>query len=241
MQYLMVISLLGTASFAAFAQEAAAPPDDESPADQAAPPEGDVPDAPTESAPSAADDATPPPADTAALSDATETTETAAPLPQAAAPTAQVRQPKKLNPVHGHAPPDGYYEVLKPHRGLLISGAVITGLSYGFALMVAGASKEAHFLTIPLAGPMIWGFRMKKKSCGPISDLFDNDCEDGHPAYAYYGIMWSVVQTTGVALRVASAFVKKKMWLRQDVARVKMHFQPVVGAGTGGLVLSGLF
>jgi len=144
------------------------------------------------------------------------------------------KKPKKLHAVSGKTPPEGYVEVEQRRRKMIIAGSSIFGGVYGFCLLLAG---EDNRLIIPFAGPIIAGFSYKS------SLPKNNDDHDNPEVYArMWGILGSVAQVTGVTLFIMGLASKKKVWLRQDLAGLKIQFAPtVVGKKSPGLGVVGTF
>jgi len=149
--------------------------------------------------------------------------------------------PKKLRPIQGMTPPVGYVEVNQPRKGLVVGGSVLFGVSYGMGLILAGVDDTTRVLAIPIAGPMVWGFQESDRNHDNPDDMYDTENEN---APAYYGIMWSVAEITGLTLLIVGVAAKKKSWLRWDIASLDMdvNVMPVMTAsGAGSVAMWGSF
>lgn len=140
--------------------------------------------------------------------------------------------PPKLRYQAGEPIPPGYHMVERPLTGLIVTGAVTFGVTYGFT---AGVAILANFLShivwdedaddkwlalgIPVAGPLIF--------CA----------SDGHVEPLL--ILDSAAQATGVALIVIGASTKSRTLVLDRPALGAVAPMPV--AGGSGLMLSGTF
>jgi len=137
------------------------------------------------------------------------------------------RLPKKLRPVEGQAPPEGYVEIQGRKRGLIIAGSVLFGTTYLASVI---ASVADRMLLIPLAGPMIAGYGTE-----------DPDDEVVYAA-RLFGTLGTIAQVTGVTLFILGMAQKRTVWLRQDIAGVKFQVTPVlVGRNEPGIGFFGTF
>lgn len=144
------------------------------------------------------------------------------------------KQPKKLNIVEGQAPPPGYVEVERGRRGLIIAGSTVFGGVYLACVMLSPIDRN---LLIPVIGPIIAGY-------SDDDEYYSGEEweEDDRYAERLYGTLGSLAQVTGVALFIAGMASKKKIWLRQDIAGVKMQLHPtMIGRNEPGLGISGTF
>jgi len=160
----------------------------------------------------------------------------------AAESTMELRKlPRKLNPIEGQAPPLGYVEVEKRRKGLIISGSVVFGAIYLGCLI--GSTAGDRMLAIPLVGPMIAGFNgLDSRDEDFEYDYERREYEDAEYAAKLFGTLGTVAQATGIALFIAGMATKKKIWLRQDIAGVKLLLTPtLVGNNGPGLGVSGTF
>lgn len=152
------------------------------------------------------------------------------------------KMPKRLPYREGMLPPDGYVEVRKARKGMVISGATIFGGFYALCAMISLADTESidgdpnsirdgiRYMSIPLFGPMIWGFGV------------DDTDPDVRFRARFSGMLLSMAQITGVTLFIVGLTAKKTMWLREDIAGVSFSITPtLLGQQQPGLSIIGTF
>lgn len=167
------------------------------------------------------------------------------PTPQATPPQNTIaelrKKPRRLRPIEGEQPPLGYVEIEKRKKGLIISGSVVFGSVYLGCLIASTAGDR--MLAIPLAGPMIAGYNGPEHvSSDYDSDYEKREYEDAKYAARLFGTLGTLAQATGIALFIAGMASKKKVWLRQDLAGIKMQMMPtVVGSNGPGFGMVGTF
>jgi hypothetical protein len=143
------------------------------------------------------------------------------------------KKPRRLRYVEGEEPPEGYVEVEQRRKGLIIGGAATFG---GVWLACMILSSINTMLAIPVVGPMMAGFSYKADS--DSIELSD----DPEFTARMWGTLGTLVQTTGIVLFIIGMSAKKKVWLRQDIAGLSIHFSPtVVGDNEPGLGIVGTF
>ncbi len=149
-------------------------------------------------------------------------------------------KPKKLRYVEGEDPPEGYVEVEKRRRALVISGAALFGGTYLFCVLLSEANIK---LAIPILGPMIAGFGYEHDQGDDSYPSYDSsDDSDREATMRLYGTFGTLAQTAGVVLFIVGLASKKKIWLRQDIAGLSIQFTPtLVGENGTGLGVAGTF
>jgi hypothetical protein len=142
----------------------------------------------------------------------------------------QVGVPAPAPPyVEGQAIPRGYHVEEHGHHGVVVTGAVLLGLSYGFTAAVGlagdvisgafgGRGNEGDVLLIPIVGP----FAMMAEEHEVNGAL----------------MLSGLTQLGGVALIGAGATTSKV--LARDSFAIRMA-APLPAQGGGGLVLGGTF
>lgn len=142
--------------------------------------------------------------------------------------------PRRLRTIEGQMPPVGYVEVYKKRKGLVIAGSTVFGAVYLASILASVADRT---LLVPIAGPMIAGFRHKKDP-----HLSDSEAKDDIYAVRLVGTLGTIAQTAGVTMFIIGMASKKKMWLRQDVAGVKLQLAPtLIGNNSPSLGIYGTF
>lgn len=145
------------------------------------------------------------------------------------------RLPRKLRPIEGQTPPPGYVEVDRRKKGLIIGGSVLFGSVY---LACVIASVADRMLLIPLVGPMIAGYSDRDSRGDDLYDISEEEKYTGR----LFGTLGTLAQVTGLTLFIFGMAQKSKIWLRQDIAGLKIQVTPtLVGFGDPGIGLSGTF
>lgn len=133
--------------------------------------------------------------------------------------------PKRMPYEEGDPVPAGYHVATRNRTGLLIAGGIVFGIFYGFTALGASNSTEpsTQWLYLPVAGPVIYGNTL-----------------DGEFAGVARFFLWvdALAQAGGAAMLIAG-FIPKTELVRNDYATV--HLTPVLGKGTTGLALTGMF
>lgn len=140
------------------------------------------------------------------------------------------RAPRRRQPAarlpwsEGDPVPAGYMVKTRPRVGLLVSGAVLFGVSYLPSLGIAATVDEDDEL-LPLAIPI----------AGPFVTMGTADAEDS-------GLFWlavdGVMQTTGATLFIAS-FVAEQSYLRRVADAPSTT--PSLAVGPGSVAVRGAF
>ncbi len=137
-------------------------------------------------------------------------------------------------------PPAGYVRRKRIRKNLVTGGAITAGTLWvasivGAAAGAATGTEGTAVLTIPVVGPVIGFWTIKKKRA-------PNDIDAG----AYGGIAYVALlgldaagQATGVALLIAGLAAKKSEFVRSNLAEIEVL--PILGPGRTGLTLRGHF
>jgi hypothetical protein len=126
--------------------------------------------------------------------------------------------PRRLSYEDDQPIPDGYRLRSGPHKGLLITGAIMGGAAYGFSVMGAvdtGFEDNAGYLLIPLAGPwlMLAAGNDPPKPC-PTNET----CPTGNPSYKSLAVgAAGVLQAVGAVLFITGITTERRYLERKDV------------------------
>ena len=110
---------------------------------------------------------------------------------------------------------DGYHLEERYRNGVLIPGAVITGMFYGLALLTAISGESEEALAVPLAGPFI--------------QMADESDSDTRFLLAFDGM----AQIAGTTLLTIALTHRKKWLVRNDAASLVVAPAPTGGKGIG--------
>lgn len=136
------------------------------------------------------------------------------------------RRPKRLPPTPGGRPPEGYVEAESNLRGVWIGGVSMLSAGYFVTILGGGIAdavedhddgKYLWYGLIPVAGPFVIAGHEEIQSGGKA--VF---------------ILLGAVQAAGLGMTIGGLATKKKVWLRDDVAR---PWDPELrlGAGSAGV------
>jgi hypothetical protein len=169
--------------------------------------------------------------------------------PSAPPPGWYYQQPPATLPYRKDEPiPPGYRLEKRPRTGLIIAGAVVTGVPYFIGLSIASAAKfdnATGFLAIPAIGPWLTLAARDNSSCydrvtgsGTISSS-DVYCPADAGVVTLL-VMDALIQTTGAILFVIGVASDRELLVRQDVAKLRLTPLRFNGGGHG-LGLRGTF
>jgi hypothetical protein len=137
-------------------------------------------------------------------------------------------RPRELRYDEDRGPVPGYHVEERRHRGLLIAGALIFGISYGVSALVGAtglAEGEDGFpvapLLIPLAGPVV---------------TIGTAAEEAEQGYALGGL--AVVQAAGAALFAAGLAANRRVLVRDAPSADTGWDRPRFGLRPGGAQLT---
>jgi hypothetical protein len=161
------------------------------------------------------------------------------------APGYYYQQPPANLPYHPGEPiPPGYRHEKRPRTGLIIAGAVVTGVPYILGLSIASASKYSNaggYLAIPAIGPWITLAVRDDHSCIDYSSYSGTVYANGSCAedvvVKTFLVMDALIQTTGAILFVIGVSSDRDVVIRQDLAKLHLaplHFNHGYGLGVSG-------
>lgn len=136
--------------------------------------------------------------------------------------------------------PPGYHLVKRHKKGLIIAGAIVTGVPWVFGVMGAVGSdfnNNSGLLLIPVIGPwaMLASEGARDKSC-TVNDPF---CDGSKAALRSTLVLDGIVQAAGATMFIAGAFFPSTRLVRKDVV---VSFVPTTfGHGGYGLGAVGTF
>jgi hypothetical protein len=141
--------------------------------------------------------------------------------------------PKLIEPLDDlRPPPDGYTEVQRRRKGMLIGGSITFGVSYGIALLVAaagdddarynGGHNEFAAMWVPVLGPLL--------------QIGNTETSEGKVVLLGMG----GAEALGATMLFVGLTSTKRMFLRNDLVG-SLHVAPMAGHGSSGVVLSGQF
>jgi hypothetical protein len=139
------------------------------------------------------------------------------------------KRKNRLNAIEGEDPPPGYVYRERPHRALLATGIPVLGGGYLFGAMTSlfdGLFSHGESLwtvgLIPMVGPFIAS-------------------ADDSGARGFY-IVSGMLQHVGLALTIAGASTKQKVWVHREVSDNGPTAPTLsVKATPGGIGLEGSF
>jgi hypothetical protein len=140
---------------------------------------------------------------------------------QSAAPdlTSQRKPPpRRLSYDEGQPIPDGYRLRSEPHKGLLITGAIMGGGAYAFSVMGAvdtSFEDNAGYLLIPIAGPWLM---LAAGNDPPEPCPMGETCPTGNPSYKGLAVgAAGVLQAVGAVLFITGVMTERRYLERKDV------------------------
>ncbi len=149
-----------------------------------------------------------------------------------------MRVPESV-PYSGGPVPPGYHVEMRQRRGLIITGALLTGVPWALGLSVAsGQSFPNHtgWLVLPAIGPWLTLASRHDASCSSSSD----DCWSFDPATRTLLVLDGLMQTSGAILFVLGVSSPYKVITRDFVGSVRFAPAPIGRQGYGGF-LTGQF
>lgn len=137
-------------------------------------------------------------------------------------PRRKRRKPRRLTPIDGEDPPEGYRSETTNIKGLWVAGVSLFGASYFLSIVSGGIAdavegyengKHTYFGLIPVVGPFITA---------------------GHPEIEAPGkipfILFGAMQAAGVGMFIGGLAAKKEVWVASDFS-----FAPELVIGPGGI------
>lgn len=146
------------------------------------------------------------------------------PYPAYGAPPAPTG-PRVMPYEDGYPVPDGYHPTTRVRTGLVIGGAITFGLPYLITATTGGSGGEG-VLVVPLAGPFIEIGRLH--AGGGSGDKSLEAIVTG------ILVVDGLMQVGGAAMLIAGLVNKKKVLVRDDVAKSTWHVTPLT-MGQGGV------
>jgi hypothetical protein len=158
--------------------------------------------------------------------------------PYAVAYPTALRPPDVVN-YDGGPVPAGYHVEERPRKGLIITGALLTGVPWVLGITFAGGAKpsfenQTGWLVLPVLGPWITLATRKTSECtttyaGSSSTYcYDNGDEGAKRTLLVFD---GLLQATGAVLFIAGIASPKKVVARDFVG--KLHFAPAPMGKTG--------
>lgn len=154
------------------------------------------------------------------------------------------RRPPDTVPYHGGPIPPGYHLEERPRKGLIISGALVTGIPWAIGLAgVSSANFPNHsgWLVVPALGPWLTLATRSEKHCsydygsnGSGGDVcFDNDLNGlARTALVFDGL----VQTAGAVLFIVGISSKNSVLARDFSGQLHFTPAPIGHQGYGGFL-----
>jgi len=141
--------------------------------------------------------------------------------------------PKLIEPLDDLRPaPDGYTEVQRRRKGMLIGGGITFGVSYGIAVLVAaggdddarrnGGENQFAAMWIPVLGPLL--------------QIGNTETSEGKVVLLGMG----GAEALGATMLLIGMTSTKRVFMRNDLVG-SLHVAPMAGHGSSGVVLSGQF
>ncbi len=123
-----------------------------------------------------------------------------------------------------------------PSRGMLASGLVLFGVTYGSSLVVGVSSDQDYdeHLVVPFAGP--WMDLADRGSC----DDSDRSC-DWETTYKVMLVGDGILQAVGGVLVVGAFLNPEERTVTRTTEAPKLKVAPVVGHNSYGLMAAGTF
>ncbi|MES1176915.1 MAG: hypothetical protein ABUL62_21515 [Myxococcales bacterium] len=155
----------------------------------------------------------------------------------------QARRPPDTVPYQGGAIPPGYHLEERPKKGLIISGALLTGVPWAIGL--AGVSSanfpnSSGWLVVPALGPWLTLAARHDSTCKYEGDS-DVCFDDGLNALARTALVFDgLVQTAGAVLFIVGISSKNQVLARDFTGHLHLTPAPIGRNGTGAF-LSGDF
>jgi hypothetical protein len=149
----------------------------------------------------------------------------AAPAPVAApvvAPIPLTSLPHTQKYREDQPPPPGYVLEERARRGLVIAGVAVVGAFYFTGIITTGVLQDfpnkTGFLAVPVVGPWIT-LLARDSSC--VSGDLSLDCESEDVAKRLL-IADGLIQALGTACLVTGFTWTKSVWVREDLANVRL-------------------
>lgn len=157
------------------------------------------------------------------------------------APPPSYRPPAAV-PYEGGPIPPGYHLETRARRGLVIAGAVVTGVPWALGVTIAGGSdfpNHSGWLLLPAVGPWLTLLTRNESNCSSSSTTNDV-CDSGVKTVL---IMDGLMQTAGTVMFIAGLASPKVVVARDLVgSNLNLRFNPApIGRQGYGAVISGTF
>ena len=153
------------------------------------------------------------------------------------------RRPPATVPYTGGSIPQGYHLEERPRNGLIISGALVTGIPWAIGL--AGVSSanfpnSSGWLVVPALGPWLTLAARHDSGC-TYNNSSDVCFDDGLNALARTALVFDgLVQTAGAVLFIIGVSSKKQVLARDFTGHLQLTPAPIGRQGAGAF-LSGDF
>jgi hypothetical protein len=141
----------------------------------------------------------------------------------------------EIDYTEGQPVPPGYTVIERRRKGLIITGSILFGVSYGISLAVAAGSEYSNdygWLVLPVAGPVIASTQLD--SC----ENDDFSCDDQGTERGFL-MLDTLVQAAGATMFFVGLTVSKKVM----VLHMEPEFSvaPIVSPHARGLQVVGRF
>ncbi len=144
-------------------------------------------------------------------------------------------RPLVMDYMEGQPVPPGYTLVERRRKGLIITGSILFGISYGISLSVAAGDEYSNpygWLALPVLGPLIASTQLKDCSEGDFS------CDDKGAERGFL-MFDTLTQGAGATMLILGLAYTKKVMI-QNLA-VDFSLRPVVVGNTRKLELAATF
>ena len=149
------------------------------------------------------------------------------------------RRPPATVPYQGGAIPTGYHLEERPKKGLIISGALLTGIPWAIGLAgVSSANFPNHsgWLVLPVLGPWLTLATRHDRSCG-YNDGYDVCFDDDLNGLARTALVFDgLVQTAGAVLFIVGVSSKNQVLARDFTGHLHLTPAPMGRQGAGALI-----
>jgi hypothetical protein len=145
-------------------------------------------------------------------------------------------------PYRGGAIPAGYHLEERPRKGLIISGALLTGIPWALGVSIVSGSNfpnSSGWLVVPALGPWLTLAARHDSRCSSTSD--DLCVDDGvNAATRTVLVLDGLMQTAGAVLFIVGVSSPSKVVARDFTGSLHFTPAPLGRQGVGGF-LSGQF
>jgi len=146
-----------------------------------------------------------------------------------------MRVPESV-PYNGGPVPPGYHVETRQRRGLIISGALLTGIPWAIGLSIASGENfpnSSGWLVLPGLGPWLTLASRRNSNC---SNSGSDDCITFDPGVRTVLVLDGLMQTAGAVLFIAGVASPYKVMARDFVGNVRFTPAPIGRQGYGGFL-----